>query len=172
RRAQRQPREFAHAAQRRGEAGALLPHLPHDHRHRDHPAPRREQQEPRKGHQARDERDQGLVFAALPHPHRDDRRPRSPGLPPARPGRKPWGSRTAIISVGVRKSSEYEPLISFIACLMPFSRFLLLATRCRMISVSVVVWKMGKKCPCFSTSLRSVCEFTRLPLCATAIMQK
>jgi hypothetical protein len=39
-----------------------------------------------------------------------------------------------------------------------------------MISVSVVVWKIGKKWPCDSTCCRRVWEFTRLPLWATAIM--
>jgi hypothetical protein len=74
--------------------------------------------------------DLALVFDALEVEGAGLRRdgPRAPFLP-STSGRKPWGSRTAIISVGVRKRSEKLPLIWVIACLSPFSRLAERATR-------------------------------------------
>ncbi len=88
---------------------------------------------------------------------------------PIASGLNPRGSRAARICVGVTITSENAPSTrrkeSASASGSVFSRDR--ASKCTITSVSLVVWKME---PCASSRLRNTPAFTRLPLCASAIM--
>ena len=79
----------------------------------------------------------------------------------------PMGSRTAMSSRSVRKSSEYAPSTCASASAMRSStpRWLLIAMRWTIASVSVALWKIE---PLTSSRSRSSAWFVRLPLWATA----
>ena len=87
---------------------------------------------------------------------------------PMHNGRKPCGSRTPINSFSVMITSEYAPSMRRIVCTRLLSRppRVGCAMRCRMISLSTVVWKID---PLDSSSSRSCAALVKFPLCAIAI---